>query len=258
MANPAVVIVFFVGHVVKGHQVHPGQGVGHFFIRGRGFHEHIVRLIALHAGHIFYFFDQLLLGRLVTAFTGKRAGRLVFSCNFPMTFNAGPVGGLAHGTPVLLGLLQVTVPAGALFTLGIEKRLGIFVVLVMTHFAFLAHGFGMAIVQGFIHTDRLPGRNHRGLRSMTFTAFERTAFFFSGSGFFMTVNAVVVINIHHFLPGGVFQPHIFGGHPFFSGLRVLGGQMTGRTVFVLLFQRFGVPLVQIGNGRPLQFAKNVH
>ncbi len=179
----------------------------------------------------------------MTAFAVKRTGGFVFSSSFPMTLDAGSMGGLAQGNPVFFGLRPVAIAAGSLLVFGIEKLFGFLVVLVMALFAFFVHGLGMAIVQGFIHADGLPGRDHGGLLLVAFTALERTAFFFGGFGFLVAGDAVVVVNIHHLLPGGVFQPHKFGEHPLFAGLRVVSRQMTGCAIFVFLFKCFGMPLV---------------
>ena len=141
-----------------------------FFVGGRCLHEYIVGLVALHPGNIFYFFYQFLLGCFVTAFAVKRTGGLVFSGDFKMTVYAGDMGGLAQGNPVFFGLRPVAIPAGSLLVFGIEKLFGFLIIGVMALFAFFVHGLGMAIVQGFIHADGLPGGNHRDPGSVAFTA----------------------------------------------------------------------------------------
>ena len=110
----------------------------------------------------------------------------------------------------------------------------------------------MAVVQRLIHPDRPPGRDHVRIVLVAFTADQRTAFFLIGRGLLMAADAVGMVNVHHLLFGRILQAHEFGGQT------VILGKVTGGTVLVLFFQRFGVLLVKVGDGGSRQFAEDTH
>ena len=116
----------------------------------------------------------------------------------------------------------------------------------------------MTIVQGFIHADGAPGRNHGYLDLVASTALKRPAGFFGGLYFFVAADAFVVVYIHDFLLGCIFKPHKHGGHSFHIQYRIFFGQMASRTVFASFFKGTCVLLMKKCHPRPLKVAEVVH
>ncbi len=91
-----------------------------------------------------------------------------------------------------------------------------------------------------------------GLSQVALAANHRPAFFPGISPFFVTGNTIGMVNIHHFLFGGILKPHKFGDQA------IIFNQMTGGAVLVFCCQRFSVLLVKKCHRRPFQLAKGLH
>jgi hypothetical protein len=89
MANPAGIIVFFMGFVTERHHLHTRGLLGVYDFGFAGADKNRIRLVTLHARDDFESFNQLLLGGIVTAAAGNRSGIIEFDQGFAVTINAG-------------------------------------------------------------------------------------------------------------------------------------------------------------------------
>ena len=110
VADPAGIIIFFMGLVIKRDKVHSGQWIALMIIVCRGFDKHRIGLVKFHAGYIFYFFDQFLLGRFMAAIAVKWAGAFVFGYYFAMAVYTGNMGCQTQRYPIFFRQLHTDRP----------------------------------------------------------------------------------------------------------------------------------------------------
>ena len=89
MADPAGIIIFFMGFVTERHHLHT-RGLLRIFDSGfAGTDKNRIRLVTLHARDYFESLDQFLLAGIVTAAAGNRTGIIEFRQGFAVTINTG-------------------------------------------------------------------------------------------------------------------------------------------------------------------------
>jgi len=158
MANPTGIVVYFMGLVIERNGFGAQCAFGGQPGLCTGFDKNHVRLVALHARHVFQRGNFQLLLRIVASGTIDRPGLFFLGQGFPMAGDAGLVCGFTEGNALVLKLLLVAIAARTFLAFDVNQFLGLLVKLMMAIAAFFILRFDVPVMQGFVHADRFPGR----------------------------------------------------------------------------------------------------
>ena len=163
------------------------------------------------------------------------------------------MGGFPEGDAFFFKLLLVAIAAGAFLPLGIDQLLGLFVVFVVTLAAFILLSLGVPVMEGFVHTDRCPGRHRPGGLHMALATGHRPAFFTGGQRFGVAGNTVIMIDSHGGFTIQIRQSHVLLRKP----LLVIR-QVTGRTILAFFLQGLRVLVMAVYHRGTIQPAEAAH
>jgi hypothetical protein len=178
---------------------------GQFCIRRADQKE--IRLVPLESHRLLYFFICHLALLAVTAITVDRTS--VFSLK--MAAETRQVHSLADGFHVIYKLFLVAVPAGALLAFGIIDLLLAFVIFVVAQAAVFLVRLHVAVVEKFIKSHRLMNGDIERFLTVTPTADDGTRFGTGPCDLRMAVDAIGVVQLHHFVFAAIGEPEEFLG-----------------------------------------------
>jgi len=239
-----------MGLVIEKHGIHPC----HTLIGLCHPNQYNVRLIALEPGDS----DDLLKSLLILQFVAPEAvcrSRILLLHPFLLVaLDASLVGNGSHRFPVLFRFFPMAVTTTLFIAFFIDECFRLFIIGVVAEFALLVIRLDVPIVQHVVKGQGLDGTQSVRFVLMTLAACDRPRRQGGCPPFLVTINASRVIDGEGLIPVYILYTLKLQGHdvPVREGDLLFTFGMTGATVLLLLFERFGMLFVQEDRRRLLE------